>query len=153
MSEGSLEHHRRLERMYLDAPINRFFRPTIRVDEGVARIGITAREDFFHSAGAVHGSVSMKSLDDAAFFAVASLVEDVFVLTVSLQTYLLRPVSEGELVAEGTVVNRSSRLFVAEAVLRDDAGREVARGSGTFTKSRIPLSKAGGYGPAPDVES
>jgi acyl-coenzyme A thioesterase PaaI-like protein len=34
-----------------------------------------------HSIHAVHGSVYFKALDDAAFFAVNSLVEDVFVLT------------------------------------------------------------------------
>jgi hypothetical protein len=34
------------------------------------------RPDFFHAAHAVHGSVYFKALDDAAFFAVASLVQE-----------------------------------------------------------------------------
>jgi hypothetical protein len=30
------DHHRRLERMYLSAPANEYFRPQIRIDEGTA---------------------------------------------------------------------------------------------------------------------
>jgi acyl-coenzyme A thioesterase PaaI-like protein len=41
------------------------------------------------------GSVYFKMLDDAAFFAVNSIVEDVFVYTVSLNVQLLRPVASG----------------------------------------------------------
>jgi acyl-coenzyme A thioesterase PaaI-like protein len=43
------------------------------------------------------------------------------------------------------VVHRSRRLFVAESELVDSDGREVARGSGTFMPSAIPLSPELGY--------
>ena len=140
------EHYQRLERMYAHAPCNGYYAPTLRVAEGRATLTIPLRPDFFHSAHAVHGSVYFKALDDAAFFAVNSLVDDFFVLTVSFNLYINRPISKGEIKATGRVVSRSQRLFVAESVLVDSKEREIARGSGTFIQSAIPLSPEVGYG-------
>jgi len=140
------EHWRRLEAMYRAAPINRFVEATLSITEGRATIGVQVKPEFFHAMHATHGAICFKVLDDAAFFAVNSLVEDVFVLTSGFQIYLLRPVARGTITATGTVVNRSRRLFVAEAVAVDDDGREVARGSGTFLRSEAKLSDADGYG-------
>ena len=139
------EHYRKLERMYASAPVNEYSAPTMRVSEGRAEVTIPVRRDFFHAAGAVHGAVYFKALDDAAFFAVNSLVDDVFVLTVSFNVYLTRLISEGEMKATGQVVHRSRRFFVAESALVDSDGREIARGSGTFMPSTIPLSPKVGY--------
>src|SRR5215213_9850936 len=139
------EHHRRLERMYAAAPANEYFRPEIRIDDGTAEVRLTVRPDFFHAASAVHGSVYFKVLDDATFFAASSLVDDVFVLTTSFNIYFLRPISAGVMTARGTVVSRSSRLLIGEGVLIDSDGKEIARGSGTFMPSRVPLDDRVGY--------
>lgn len=139
------EHFRRLERMYAAAPFNDLFAPTLRVEEGAATVRIPVQSRLFHAAGAVHGAVYFKALDDAAFFAVNSLVEDVFVVTASFHLHLTRPVSGGEMVASGRVVHASRRLFVAEAELHDADGKQLARGSGSFMRSRVPLTPAIGY--------
>jgi uncharacterized protein (TIGR00369 family) len=139
------EHFRKLERMYHGAPINRFFEPVIRISEGRTEITMAMRPDFFHAAHAVHGSVYFKALDDAAFFAANSLVSDVFVLTVTYTVYLTRPISEGEMRASGRVVHRSKSLIIADAELLDSSDRQIARGTGTFMRSQIPLSPAIGY--------
>jgi uncharacterized protein (TIGR00369 family) len=140
------DHYRKLERMFQGAPINRFFAPVLRiVDEGRAEITIPIKPDFLHAANAVHGSVYFKALDDAAFFAANSLVPDVFVLTVSYNVFFTRPISEGEMRATGRVVHRSKNLIIADAELLDSADRQIARGSGTFMRSQIPLSPAIGY--------
>ena len=142
------EHYHKLERMYLSAPINVYYAPTICIGEGRAEVTIAVRPEFFHAAGAVHGAVYFKLLDDAAVFAVNSLVDDLFVVTVSFNLYLTRPVSKGQMRASGRVVHRSQRLFIAEAELTDASGREIARGSGTFMRSSIPLSSVPGYSQA-----
>jgi uncharacterized protein (TIGR00369 family) len=139
------EHYRKLERMYASAPTNKYHAPTMRVSEGRADVSIPVRPDFFHAAGAAHGYLYFKALDDAAFFAVSSLLEHAFALTVSFNLYLTRPVSKGEMKAVGRVVHRSRRFFIAEAEVVDSAGREIARGSGTFVPSTIPLSPEVGY--------
>lgn len=141
----SEEHYRRLERMYHAAPINQHYRPVLTVGDGVAEVSIAVRPDFFHAAKAVHGSVYFKAMDDAAFFAVSSIVSDLFVLTVSFNIYLTRPVTEGTIRATGRVVHRSQRLFLAEAELVDERSRQIARGSGSFMKSAIALTPELGY--------
>lgn len=139
------EHHRRLERMYLSAPANEYFRPEIRIDEARAEVRLVVRPDFFHAASAVHGSVYFKLLDDATFFAASSLVDDVFVLTASFNIYFLRPISSGTMVARGTVVSRTGRLLIGEGVLVDSDDRAIARGSGTFMPSKVALDERLGY--------
>ena len=144
-ASGLEEHYRKLERMYATAPINRYFVPSLRISEGSARLAIPIKPEFFHAAGAIHGSVYFKALDDASFFAANSLVADVFMLTVSFNIYITRPVTDGELVATGTVVNRSKNLVIADAVAVDSRGRAVARGTGSFMRSQIALTPEIGY--------
>jgi len=139
------EHFRRLERMYLSAPVNEYYGPEIHISEGEAQVTVAVRPDFFHAAEAVHGAVYFKLLDDSSFFAANSLVEDVFVLTVSFNVYFTRPISEGVMKASGKVVEASRRLIIAESVVMDSKEREIARGSGTFMRSKIKLTEVVGY--------
>jgi uncharacterized protein (TIGR00369 family) len=131
--------------MYEQAPINRYFSPRLRISEGKAELTIPVKPDFFHAAGAVHGAVYFKALDDSAFFAANSLVTDVFVLTVTYNVYFTRPISAGELLATGKVVHRSRQLIIADSEVKDSDGRSIARGSGTFMRSPIPLTPEIGY--------
>jgi len=140
------EHYRRLERMYMAAPINEFFKPAIRIGRGTAEIKLRVDDRrFFHAANAIHGSVYFKFLDDAAFFAVSSLVEDNFVLTSNFNLYLHAPVSSGEIRSLGRVVRGGGSSFLAESVLYGDKDEEIARGSGMFVKSKIRLTPEMGY--------
>ncbi len=139
------EHYRKLERLYLSAPCNEYYTPEIRISEGAAEIVIRVSRKMYHAAGAVHGSVYFKALDDAAFFAVNSLVSDAYVLTASFDLRFVKPISEGKIKAQGKVIKTSSRLFVAESILMNDGDEVIARGSGSFMKSRIALSPEVGY--------
>ena len=138
-------HFRKLENMYHAAPCNHYYQPRLTVGEGQAEVIIPIRESLFHAAGAAHGAVYFKALDDAAFFAANSLVEDVFVLTASLNVYLTRPVSSGEVRASGRVVSQSGSQLIAEAILYDSDDREIAIGTGCFRRSRIALTEKIGY--------
>ncbi|MDH3714218.1 MAG: PaaI family thioesterase [Gammaproteobacteria bacterium] len=135
----SEQHYRALQAFYLATPINRIFRPSISVSAGEATVAMPIEERFFHAAGAIHGAVYFKVLDDAAFFAANSLEQEVFLLTTTFTTYLTRPVSEGVLRAVGKVVNQNRTQFIAEAVAFDAQEREVARGNGLFVRSKKPL--------------
>lgn len=139
------EHYRKLERMYQTAPINDFFQPRILVEKGRCEIAIQARPELHHAAHAVHGATYFKALDDAAFFAVQSVVEGFFVVTANYNLFLERPVQTGLMRAVGQVVMAGKNLFVAQAVLTDDQGRELARGGGNFVRSGIRLTPEIGY--------
>ncbi len=138
-------HFHALERMYLGAPINELYAPSIQVGDGTAEVAIPVKPAFFHAAGAVHGSVYFKMLDDACFFAAQSQVEDVFVLTVSFTTYLTRPVTGGSLVSRGRVVHSGKNVLLAEAEVVGSDGKDVGRGNGVFMRSKIPLGPELGY--------
>ncbi|MFN8571399.1 MAG: PaaI family thioesterase [Gemmatimonadaceae bacterium] len=139
------EHHRRLERMYLRAPINAIYTPSIAINDSAADVSVIVVPAFHHAAHALHGSVYFKCLDDAAFFAASSVVTDVFLFTVTFNVVLLRPVSEGVITATGRLVHRTRNLLVAEAELYSADQKVVARGSGTFMRSTIALTPALGY--------
>ena len=147
--EGQVAHFRALERLYAQAPINRFFESSLDIaQEGVARIRFTLDDRHFHAAGAAHGTSYFKMLDDAAFYACNSLVSDRFLLTTAFNLLLTKPLGIGPVVAEGRWISGRRRVFVGEARLIDAEGEEVARGTGTFMRSRIPLATLPGYGPA-----
>ena len=143
MSQDS--HYRKLESMYLSAPINHWFGSSIKVSQSSAEVVIPMRSELYHPAHAVHGAVYFKALDDAAFFSASSVVEDVFLLTTSFTTYMTRPISSGEMRAVGKVVNVNRLQIIAEAVVYDSNGKEIARGSGVFVRSSIPLTADIGY--------
>ncbi|NNC64833.1 MAG: PaaI family thioesterase [Gammaproteobacteria bacterium] len=140
------EHFRALETMYLAASINRIYKPTIAVAEGRADIEIEIAEKFFHAAGAVHGSVYFKMLDDAAYFAANSLEREFFLLTASFTTYLTHPITSGVVKSVGTVGTRTGRQFIAESVAYNSDGQEIGRGNGLFVRGKCPLRDVAGYG-------
>ncbi len=133
--------------MYLQANVNTmiFDTTTCIISEGKAEIGLNISEKYFHALGAIHGSVYFKLLDDAAFFAVNSIVKDAFVLTTSFNIHLVRPANKGLLKSIGKVKFKSRNLFVAESILYNEEGKEIAFGTGDFMKSKILLSEKIGY--------
>ena len=140
------QHYKSLENMYLAAPVNEIYKPTIEVTEGSSVIEISIDSRYHHSAGAVHGSVYFKMLDDAAFFAANSLEDQVFVLTTSFTTYLTRPVAEGSLRSVGKVVNQNRSQFIAESIVYNSNDNEIGRGNGVFVRGKFLLADALGYG-------
>jgi uncharacterized protein (TIGR00369 family) len=143
---GELAHFRALESLYAAAPINRMFESRLIItDAGQAEIRFTVSEAHFHAAGAVHGTAYFKMLDDAAFYAANSLVSDRFLLTTAFNLLFTRPLTPGEVTARGRWISGRRRVFVADAQLIDASGEEVARGTGTFMRSRFALSSLPGY--------
>ena len=143
---GAALHYRALERLYVAAPVNRLFASQLEiVGEGRSRLTFTVEPEVFHAAGAAHGTIYFKMLDDAAFYAANTLVTDRFLLTTSFNLHFTKPVRRGEVVAEGRWISGRKRVLVGESRLIDADGDEIGRGTGTFMRSRIPLSSLPGY--------
>ena len=139
------DHFASLISMYAAAPVNQIYQPTLKLQEGYAEIEIETSENLFHSAGATHGSVYFKMLDDAAWFAANTLEKEFFVLTTSFTTYITRPISSGKMKSIGRVVNRNNSQYIAEAIVYDEQDREIGRGSGIIVPGKLPLKDAKGY--------
>ena len=143
---GAAAHFRALEMLYAEAPINRLFRSSLEIVEtGFARIRFEIDEHVFHAAGAAHGTLYFKMMDDAAFYACNSMVSDRFLLTTAFNLNFTRPLKAGPVVAEGRWASGRRRVLVGDARLIDAGGEEAARGTGTFMRSHIPLSSLAGY--------
>lgn len=142
------EHLAGLERLYARAPVNQLFSSALVLPQrGRAEIRFEVTPAVFHAAGAAHGTIYFKMLDDAAFYAANSMVEDQFVLTTQFNLFLTSPVKAGPLLAVGQWVSGHRRVLIAESRLLDPDGEEVARGQGTFMRSRILLNDLPGYRP------
>ena len=140
-------HYQKLERMYLQSNLNTmiFDTTTCKISEGYSQVGLKISEKYFHALGAIHGSVYFKLLDDASFFAVNSIIDDVFVLTTSFNLNLIRPANQGLIKAIGKLKYKSRNLFVAESILYNEDGKEIAFGTGNYARSKILLSEDIGY--------
>jgi uncharacterized protein (TIGR00369 family) len=146
---GAAAHFRALEALYRHAAINRLFDSEIEIGEaGACRIRFEVGPDTDHAAGAAHGTLYFKMMDDAAFYACNSMVSDRFLLTTAFNLVFTRPLKAGPVIAEGRWVSGKRRVFVGEARLILPDGEEAARGTGTFMRSHIALSSLAGYKPA-----
>lgn len=146
LDSGQAAHFRALEQLYDSAPVNSLFQSALEVTgPGSARITFEANEAYFHAAGAIHGTLYFKMLDDAAFYAANSLVSDRFLLTTGFNLHFTKPLRTGKVIAEGRWISGKRRVFIAEAHLVDEDGDEIGRGTGTFMRSHIALSGLDGY--------
>jgi uncharacterized protein (TIGR00369 family) len=143
---GQEAHFRGLEMLYAAAPINQLFPSRLSIPAlGQAQIQFEIDMTVYHAAGAAHGTSYFKMLDDAAFYAANSLVNDRFLLTTAFNMLFTRPVKSGLVTAIGQWVSGRRRVFVADARLINADGEEIARGTGTFMRSHFPLSSLPGY--------
>ena len=143
---GAAAHFRALESLYRQAPVNGLFESQLEiVEKGFARIRFEVSERLFHAAGAAHGTLYFKMMDDAAFYACNSLVTDRFLLTTAFNLLFTRPLRAGPVTAEGRWASGRRRVLVGEARLIDSDGALAASGTGTFMRSHIPLSGLPGY--------
>lgn len=134
------KHYKLLEQMYGQAPIHSFYLDiSLKVEDHKSTVTLPVRKEFCHAGAAVHGSVYFKLLDDAAYFAVQSVVHDYFIVTTQFDIQLLRPVTSGTLIAIGEAHFIANNLFAATAELRDEKGRLIAKGQGQFMKSKMAL--------------
>jgi uncharacterized protein (TIGR00369 family) len=147
---GEEAHFRSLEALYRSAPINAQYQSELRiVRPGRSEIRFQVDETSFHAAGAAHGTIYFKMLDDAAFYAANSLISDRFLLTTAFNLHFTKPMRGGEATAEGRWISGRRRVLVAEARILDSEGDECARGTGTFLRSHIALSGLAGYRGSP----
>ena len=132
-------HYALLEKLYIAAPINKYYNPTIKVQEKQAEITMKVLPEYFHGAGAVHGALIFKMMDDAGFFASNSIVPDVFVLTANFNIDFLRPMTLGALRGVGKVVHHGGRQIIAETCCYDQSEKIIARGRGVYMPSKFSL--------------
>lgn len=143
-----MNHFDRLIHMYRSAPIHNFYEGiTMVLEKERAEIELNIDERYFHAGMSAHGSVYFKLLDDSAYFACQTLVDDYFLVTSNFSVSLLRPIRQGKVKAIGTVDFNALNICTASSRLYDEKGRLCATGHGQFVKSKLSLDSVPAYLP------
>ena len=106
----------------------------LEVQDGFARFQLLPGEHLYGWHNAAHSGVAAALLDSAMGAAVMSVLEaNLGYTTAGLAVHLTRSITSraAEVLAEGWVVHRGSRLVTTEGRLTDEQGRLLAHGSAT----------------------
>jgi uncharacterized protein (TIGR00369 family) len=116
-----------------EAPITKLVRQTMEIPaRGTVRITLHADPRHHHGAGRVHGGILGLVLDNAGFFASATMTDGYWVATVEYKVNLLDAVADEDVVVTGRVLRKGRHLVHAEMNATTAAGVNVAVGLGTY---------------------
>jgi uncharacterized protein (TIGR00369 family) len=104
----------------------------IEIGEGTATAIMKVDSRFYNPMGTLHGGIMTDIADATMGIATATLLkDDESFTTLELKINFLRPVFQTELRAVGRVLHRGRSIAVAESVLKNSEGKEVARATAT----------------------
>jgi uncharacterized protein (TIGR00369 family) len=114
----------------------------IRLGKGSAVMSIDVGKKFHNPMGTLHGGI-MTDLADACMgvATITTLRDAESFSTLELKMNFLRPVFKGRITAEARVLHRGKTIAMAQSVIKNEEGKEVARG--TATQIILPATKAG----------
>ena len=122
-----------LRDMFHGAPITQLVRQTIdRMESGSVRITLHPDPRLHHSGGAVHGGILGLVVDNAGYFAAATVSGGFWVVTTEFKVNLLEAAPDEPLVATGTVLRRGRHLVHTEMQVAAGSGAKIAVGLGTY---------------------
>ena len=100
---------------------------------GVVRLSFVARPEFANRHGTVSGGFLAAMLDSVTAAPIlASLPEDLTIVTTELHVYYMKPAQLGQLLGTGQVSSRNEREAESDGELSDSDGNVVARATATF---------------------
>jgi uncharacterized protein (TIGR00369 family) len=101
-------------------------------EDGRATLRYPILKQFTNNTGALQGGIFCSMMDAAMAMAA---IDSMNLATITLQTTILRPVSEGFVTVTAEIVRRGRRVAYAEAEIHDAEGRLVAKGN----QSAVPM--------------
>lgn len=105
----------------------------LEVGEGVAQLKMPYRNELTNPAGNLHGGAIATIADSAMAVAIGSVLGTPGRhFTVKLEIRYKAAVTDGVIIAEAKVTRRKQRLFLGEAVIKNEDGQVIATAAGTF---------------------
>ena len=111
----------------------------VDVEPGWSKTRIVWRPDLVQPAGVMHGGIIASLIDTG--IAHALLLTEAFqqllrekgaFVSIDLRVKYFRPVTEGALVCESTIIRQGRQIIHGESIVTNDAGKEVARGDSIY---------------------
>ena len=111
-----------------------FLRMSITPDgAGKGKVVMEIQDDHISPSGTVHGGVYATVADNVMSAAISGVIESgKRFVTIELHVRYLRPVSEGSIVAESSVVKAGRRVVHTECKMLNDAGDLLATASASY---------------------
>lgn len=105
----------------------------LEIDAGYSRGTLDVEDRLLNPYGGLHGA-ALYALADTGMGAalVEELAEGERMATIEIKISYLRPVTDGTVTCETTLLNRGQSVAYLESDLRND-GRQVARATGSFS--------------------
>ena len=105
----------------------------IEIKKGWAKIRLPFSEKLANGIGVVHGGAIFSPADSAVGMALIGLVnKDENISTLEMKINYLKPLAEGEIIAEAKIVHRGTMTAIGDVEVRDGQGTLIAKGLATY---------------------
>jgi len=107
----------------------------LEVKPGYSKLRVRFRKALTHAGGVAHGGVMASLADSCIACALFGLIENPGPLgfsTIEMKLNFLRPFREGEMIAEGRIIQKGSTIAVGEMDVHDGAGKAYGKGIATY---------------------
>jgi acyl-CoA thioesterase len=116
----------------------------IEIKKGWAQIRMPYTEKLANGIGVAHGGAIFSPADSAVGMALVGLVnKNENISTLEMKINYLKPLTEGDIIAEAKIVHRGTMTAIGDVEVRDEKGHLIAKGLATYaiTKKEDHLSK------------
>jgi acyl-CoA thioesterase len=107
----------------------------LEVKPGYSRLRVRFRQDLTHGGGVGHGGVMASLADSCIACALLGMMENPAQLrlsTIEMKLNYFRPFKEGEMIAEGRIIQKGSAIAVGEMDVHDGEGTAYGKGIATY---------------------
>ena len=103
------------------------------IKKGWAKIRLPITEKLTNGIGVAHGGAIFSPADSAVGMALIGLVnKDENISTLEMKINYLKPLAEGEIIAEAKIVHRGTMTAIGDVEVRDGQGTLIAKGLATY---------------------
>ena len=103
------------------------------IKKGWAKIRLPFTPKLTNGIGVAHGGAIFSPADSAVGMALIGLVDkDENISTLEMKINYLKPLAEGEIIAEAKIVHRGTMTAIGDVEVRDGQGTRIAKGLATY---------------------
>ncbi len=107
----------------------------VEVKPGYSKLRVLFRKALTHAGGVGHGGVMASIADSCIACALFGMMEnpaELGISTIEMKLNYLRPFKEGEMIAEGRIIQKGSSIAVGEMDVHDGKGVIYGKGIATY---------------------
>ena len=103
------------------------------IKKGWAKIRLPFTEKLANGIGVAHGGAIFSPADSAVGMALVGLTtKDESISTLEMKINYLKPLTEGEIIAEAKIVHKGTMTAIGDVEVKDGTGNLIAKGLATY---------------------